>query len=237
LINAALYTEPGGHVKLAARRDGTSVVIDVIDHGIGIARELLPKVFEIFVQGAERASGPGGLGVGLVVVQQLTQLHGGTVSVVSEGHGRGATFTVRIPVMAPDVCIARPAPAPVLVPTATATKRIMIVDDNEDALELLAETLAKQGHQVATANSGATALALHARFRPAVAVIDIGMPVMNGYELATLVRAAEHGKDVFLVALTGYGQASDRAQALAAGFDEHVVKPVNLRRLLTLLAQ
>ncbi len=237
LSNAAHYTNVGGHVRVAAQRDDETVAIEVSDDGIGIGNDALSDIFELFVQGPGRAGGQGGLGLGLVVVKQLTELHGGSVSVASAGDGRGTKFTVRIPVLPQGATATVPLAEPLLIPRTDASQRVLLVDDNEDALELLSTFLEAAGHEVATAHDGPDALALLDRYQPSVLVIDIGMPVMSGYELAARVRAHCAGKQPYLVALTGYGQATDRQQSRAAGFDEHLVKPVDLAELLRVLAR
>jgi signal transduction histidine kinase/ActR/RegA family two-component response regulator len=237
LSNAAHYTDVGGHVRVAAQRDDPMVAIEVSDDGIGIGNDALSDIFELFVQGPSRVGGQRGLGLGLVVVKQLTELHGGSVSVASAGDGCGTKFTVRIPVLPPGALAPVPLAKSILIPRTETSRRILLVDDNEDALDLLSTFLQSAGHQVATAHDGPDALALLDRYQPSVLVIDIGMPVMNGYELAARVRAHGSKERPYLVALTGYGQAADRAQSHAAGFDEHLVKPVDLAHLLRILAR
>jgi signal transduction histidine kinase/CheY-like chemotaxis protein len=237
LSNAARYTDVGGHVRVAARRDDQTVAIEVSDDGIGIDDDALSHIFELFVQGPGRVGAKGGLGLGLVVVKQLTELHGGSVSVASAGDGRGTKFTVRIPVLPPGAIARVPVAESSLIPRTETSQRVLIVDDNEDALDLLSTFLESAGHQVATAHDGPDALAMLDRYKPSVLVIDIGMPVMSGYELAARVREHGSGERPYLVALTGYGQATDREQSRAAGFDEHLVKPVDLDRLLRILTR
>ena len=245
LTNAARYTQPGGHIGICAYRESDSVVIEVTDDGIGIAADALTDIFDLFVQGANRSGGDGGLGLGLVVVKQLTELHGGSVSVVSEGNGRGTKFTVRLPFLPPEtIPLAADSAATLFVFPASTPQRVLLVDDNEDALDLLSTFVESVGHEVAIARDGPEALALLERFRPSVAVIDISMPVMDGYELAASIRArygGEHtlyeGEQPYLVALTGYGQATDRERSSAAGFSEHLVKPVDLARLQRVIEQ
>ena len=238
LSNAAHYTESGGHVRIAARREGQTVVIDVSDDGIGIATDALSNIFDLFVQGPNRASGQGGLGLGLVVVKQLTELHGGSVSVASDGDGRGTKFTIRLPFVSAGPTVVPPASAAsLLVPPADVPRRVLLVDDNEDALELLSTFVESAGHEVVVAGDGTAALAVLDRFHPSVAVIDITMPLMDGYELAARIRARSPDEQPYLVALTGYGQATDRERSRAAGFDEHLVKPVDLALLLRVIAR
>jgi PAS domain S-box-containing protein len=226
LTNAARYTPPGGSIALTARREGDFVVLSVADTGIGIDPALLPHVFDLFVQGErsmERADG--GLGIGLTLVQNLVRLHGGTVEAVSDGRGRGSEFIVRLPAL-PDDAPRRAPTAPPLPLGTIAPRRIIVVDDNVDAADLTAELLARAGHEVHVAHDGPAALSLAQRVRPEVALLDIGLPVMNGYELADRLRATFGPRAPRLIAITGYGQDHDHARSEAAGFDDHLVKPV-----------
>jgi CheY-like chemotaxis protein len=236
LTNAARYTETAGHIGIAAHRDGENVVIEVSDDGIGIEGEALSDIFELFVQGPNRSSTEGGLGLGLVVVKQLTELHGGTVAVASEGAGRGAKFTVRLPVLPAGTMVSAACAVSVLAPPTDRPQSVLLVDDNEDALELLSAFVERAGHQVVVAHDGPGALAALDRFRPSVAVIDISMPVMDGYELAARIQEHPGGKPPYLVALTGYGQANDRERSRTAGFNGHLVKPVDPAHLLRVIA-
>jgi signal transduction histidine kinase/ActR/RegA family two-component response regulator len=236
LSNAAHYTREGGHIGVAARREGESVVLEVSDDGVGIAREALSDIFDLFVQGTNRPSGQGGLGLGLAVVKQLTELHGGSVSVASEGAGRGTQFTIRLPFQRPGLLTSADFVTSLRIPPTDAPQRVLLVDDNDDALDLLSTVVETAGHKVIVAHDGAAALATLDRFQPSVAVIDIGMPLMDGYELAASIRAHQSGGQPYLVALTGYGQATDRERSRAVGFDEHLVKPVDLARLLRVIA-
>ena len=226
LTNAARYTPPGGSIALTARREGDFVVLSVADSGIGIDPALLPHVFDLFVQGErsmERADG--GLGIGLTLVQNLVRLHGGTVEAVSAGRGKGSEFIVRLPAL-PDDAPRRAPTAPPLPIGTIAPRRIIVVDDNVDAADLTAELLARAGHEVHVAHDGPAALSLAAQVRPDVALLDIGLPVMNGYELADRLRATFGPRTPRLIAITGYGQDHDLARSEAAGFDDHLVKPV-----------
>jgi PAS domain S-box-containing protein len=239
LNNAAKYTEVGGQVVLTVRHDRTHVSVEVRDNGIGIEPSLLPRIFELFVQGyqgTDRAEG--GLGMGLTLVRSLVQLHGGEVLARSEGAGTGSAFSVRLPLTREP---SPPEPEPE-VPTSGAAgvagskgRKILIVDDNQDACLLLAEVLQQLGHQVRTAEDGRGALAVLEGFRPDVAILDIGLPGMSGYELAARIRSIPELAGVRLLALTGYGQASDAAKTKEAGFDVHLVKPLEMQRLLALL--
>jgi PAS domain S-box-containing protein len=232
LTNAAKYTGDGGHIVVAARRVADTVVIDVRDDGSGIDSELLPRVFDLFVQGqqsAERASG--GLGLGLALVRSLVRLHGGHVTAHSAGRNHGSTFTVTLPAADDRVVAAPELPAARLVPTPS-TRRILIVDDNEDARSLLSDILVATGHDVRTAGDGLCALEMVKEFTPDVAILDIGLPVMDGYELAARLREEMKTRAPRLISLTGYGQQTDHDRSHAAGFARHLVKPVDMRRLL-----
>jgi signal transduction histidine kinase/CheY-like chemotaxis protein len=230
LSNAARYTEPHGHISVTAVGDGQTVVIDVCDDGVGIPDETLADVFDLFVQGPKQAGADGGLGLGLAVVKQFTELHGGSVAVASRDDQRGTKFTIRLPLEPAGSVAVAPSEAPP-PSTAKARQRVLLVDDNEDALDLLSFFLEGQGHVVKVARDGVEALGVLDRFLPSVAVIDITMPVMGGYELAERIRAQDSGAQISLVALTGYGQETDRERSRAAGFDEHLVKPVDLELL------
>jgi PAS domain S-box-containing protein len=232
LTNSAKYTEPGGQIAVQASREANEIVLTVTDTGIGIAPALLPHVFDLFTQerqSADRARG--GLGIGLTIVRNLVELHGGTVRAESGGLGKGSVFTVRLPAATEEPAPVRlhPLAAPVL---AKEPGQILVVDDNEDALDLLADALRDAGHVVTTATDGPGALAAMKTFRADVAVLDIGLPVMDGYELAGRLRAQLGDAAPPLIALTGYGQGSDRERARRAGFCQHLTKPVDLGRLL-----
>lgn len=235
ITNAAKYTDPGGCITIEARRQGGELVLTVRDDGIGISAELLPHVFDMFTQERQAADrSRGGLGIGLTIVRNLVERHGGTVQAESKGLGQGSEFTVRLPVASEEPAAVDHSSAP--NPVAGARQRILVVDDNDDALELLAEVLRNAGHVVTTAKDGPTALNVMKSFHADVAILDIGLPVMDGYELAGRLRA-ELGKELpRLIALTGYGQDSDRARAKQAGFAEHLTKPVDGARLLGALA-
>ena len=233
LTNAAKYTEPDGHILVSVRQTGDQVVIEVRDDGIGIHKDLLPRLFDLFVQGeqsSERAAG--GLGLGLNLVRALVKLHGGVVDARSDGPGLGSSFTVRLPVVHQAVPTAPAEPLSTVFPPVQHRRRILIVDDNEDARLLLSDMLAAIGHEVRSAGDGPEALELINDFTPEVAILDIGLPAMDGYELAARLREALQGATPRLIALSGYGQATDRQRSQSAGFDRHLVKPVDLRRLL-----
>jgi CheY-like chemotaxis protein/two-component sensor histidine kinase len=234
LTNAAKYTPPGGRIELVAGRRGDDVVVRCTDNGVGIPAELLPHVFELFVQHdatIERAMG--GLGLGLAIVKNLVVLHGGTVAVASDGPGKGATFTISLPALS-SAAVAVPA-APRGPRQATSPRRVLIVDDNPDAAELMGEALELAGHTVQIAHDGARGLELAAQFDPDCVMLDIGLPEIDGYEVARRLRSIDGERRRMLVAITGYGQDHDVRQALAAGFDHHLVKPVPLAVTLEIL--
>lgn len=231
LTNAAKYTDSGGEIRVHSYADGADAVIEVADTGAGIAPAFLPYIFDLFAQG-ERAldRSLGGLGVGLSVCKQLIEMQDGSVSARSDGPGQGATFVLRVP-------RAAQAPQPTADTDAVnpASLRILIVDDNEDAADALAMILKLEGHDTRTAYSAEFALAEFPAFLPNVALLDIGLPGMTGYELAQRMRAAAATSSLRLIAVSGYGRAEDRARSQAAGFDAHLVKPVLIDDLVPLL--
>ncbi|HEY4371569.1 MAG TPA: ATP-binding protein, partial [Burkholderiales bacterium] len=232
--NALRYTMPGGAIAVTLAIEGGNAVLTVVDDGIGIAPAALPRVFDLFFQ-AERSIDrkQGGLGIGLTLVRRLIELHGGGVTARSAGPGRGSTFTVTLP------CLPPPAPASAADARAGAelgSRRILLVEDNTDARESLAELLRGCGHEVAEAEDGPRGLAAAREGSHNVALIDIGLPGLSGYEVAAGLRADPATSGMRLIALTGYGQPEDAQRALAAGFDLHLTKPVDLARLLAALA-
>ena len=240
LANAAKYTRPNGRIWLDARTVEREIVISIRDSGIGIPPEKIPAMFELFAQG-ERSTArtEGGLGIGLTVVRGLCELHGGSVSATSGGTNRGSTFTVRLPAV--------PAPSAdagsgtvrgsVRADAAAAHARVLLVDDNIDTAEALARLLKRRGYEVELAHDGPSALEA-ARVRcPAAVLLDIGLPEMDGYEVARRLRAEADCAGTLLVALTGYGQEEDRARARASGFDFHMVKPIDVEQLAGLLSE
>jgi PAS domain S-box-containing protein len=233
LHNACKFTDPGGRISLSVDQEGQEVVIRVRDTGIGIAAEHLPLLFEMFRQvdtSLERSHG--GLGIGLALVRRLVELHGGSVHVSSEGPGRGSEFTVRLPVAAQADEAAPAAPAS----SAQPARRILIVDDNADGAESLSMLLDFDGHETLIAHDGRAAIQAAERFRPEVVLLDIGLPVMNGYEVCRYIRRTSWGSHIAIVALTGWGQDEDRSRSREAGFDTHMVKPVDHVALTKFLA-
>lgn len=233
LNNAGKFTGHGGHVSVALACDASSgfAAITVTDSGIGIAPDLLPHVFELFTQGDGTAHRThGGLGLGLALVKGFVDLHGGFVSARSAGPGLGSTFEVRLPLI--EAPAAPPAPLPLLpVPAAALPRhlcRVLVIDDNRDASYTVTRLLERDGHQVETAANGPQGLAAAAKSKPHLVICDIGLPGMDGYEIARCVRGDPALAAVYLAAVTGYGREEDRQRALSAGFDSHLTKPVGL---------
>jgi CheY-like chemotaxis protein len=231
LNNGAKYTAEGGRIELSASADRGEAVITVRDNGIGIDGALLPHVFELFTQGERTLDrSQGGLGVGLTVVQRLVELHQGQVEVHSDGLGKGALFRITLPCVS-EVAPAQPAEqAPARdIDVSRIGRRVLVVDDNIDAAESIAVYLRLEGHEVRTVSDGPQAVAIAQVFAPHVAVLDIGLPGMNGYEVARSLRQKGLEKNALLIALTGYGQKEDRARSDDAGFHHHFVKPADPR--------
>ncbi|WP_437798850.1 ATP-binding protein [Sorangium sp. So ce693] len=242
LTNAAKYTESGGEIAVRAERTEGEVVLSVRDNGIGIAPEMLASVFERFVQERQALDrSQGGLGLGLAIVHNLVAMHGGRVSAHSEGRGRGSEFTIRLPAAAsarsPEAAPARPPAGTLGTPSLVERRRILLVDDNLDAVELLAESLGAMGHATRVAADGPSALRIAEEFAPDVALLDIGLPVMDGYELARRLREQPAGERVRLIAITGYGQEADLRRSKGAGFETHLVKPIQIDRLTALIEE
>ena len=235
LANAAKYTKEGGHVWLTVQQEGDECVLQVRDTGVGITPALLPRIFDLFTQ-AERSldRSQGGLGIGLALVQRLTDLHGGKVEVTST-MGQGSEFVVRLPVLPTHIPQLRSQVMETSQPTVRPL-RVLMVDDNVDTVSSFSMLLEASGHDVRTAHDGPTAVQAALDYRPDVLVLDIGLPVLNGYEVAKRIRQHPVLKNVVLVALTGYGQDSDRQSSLQAGFNHHLVKPVRLEEMLQILA-
>ena len=232
LSNAATYSGGGTRVKLTLARDGEHAVVKVKDHGMGIEPEMIEEIFELFVQADQRIDrATGGLGVGLSLARTIVELHGGTIEAYSEGRGRGSEFTVRIPML-------RRALADDSAPIAGGARcKIVLVEDLEDAREMLRLLLEDNGHTVVDVGDGKAAVELIDREHPEVALVDIGLPGMNGFEVAQEIRRRPHLNDVLLVALTGYGAPSDVIHAREAGFDEHVIKPPDLDKIEEIIAR
>jgi signal transduction histidine kinase/DNA-binding response OmpR family regulator len=229
LQNAAKYTEPGGTIEVEGRREGPNMVIRVKDNGRGIAPERLSSMFELFVQGdpvPDRSHG--GLGIGLTLVRSLVQLHGGTVDAHSEGQGRGSEFVIRLPASARDAERESEAQSQFPAGKPYQKRRVLIVDDDRDAAEMLAEALKGAGHEVRQEHDGMAALLAAAQFQPDVVLLDLGLPGMDGIEVARRLRTYPQLAGVRIVALTGFGQGSDRKRSAAVGIESHLVKPVDV---------
>jgi CheY-like chemotaxis protein len=237
LNNAAKYTDPGGRIELSARREGGEAVVAVRDTGIGIPADKLGQVFGMFAQVEEAgARSQGGLGIGLAMVQKLVEMHGGSVEAHSDGPGRGSEFVVRLPL------VFQAAPPPRAETSAAAGRplagvRVLVVDDNRDAADSLCILLGSMGVEAHCAYAGEEALRRLPHLQPDVVVLDIGMPGMDGNEVARAIRAEAHNDGVRLIALTGWGQDGDRERTRASGFDHHLTKPVDLAALQRLLLE
>ena len=239
LISNALKFSPGDRaVRVSVRAQGAEAVLSVADEGSGISPDLLPRIFDLFVQADDTSDrAKGGLGIGLTLVRQLVELHGGRIAASSRGPGEGSIFEVRLPAVQTtrkQSTASRDARAP------RRARRVLLVDDHADAREMYAMVLEADGHEVFQAEDGAAAVAMFPAVRPEVAVVDIGLPHMDGYEVARHIRAEPGGRDVRLIALTGYGFPEDRERSRAAGFDRHLVKPAlpeDLRRELDQIEQ
>ena len=233
--NAAKYSEPGGRIMIEARRESNEVMVSVRDEGIGIERDMLPRIFDQFRQIGTKGAG-GGLGIGLALVKRLVDLHGGRVTATSKGRGAGSEFEVRLPVVAEQTAAIPAAAVEAPLARAPTALRILIVDDNEDSAVSLGTVLGTIGYDIHTAHDGVRGLDAATALRPDVIILDIGLPEMDGYEVARRIRAEPWGQPVTLIALTGWGQAEDRRRTAAAGFDKHLVKPVDPAALAQLLA-
>ncbi|HEX4823561.1 MAG TPA: response regulator [Candidatus Polarisedimenticolaceae bacterium] len=235
LNNAAKYMEPNGSIAVEVTRDEGSAVVRIRDAGVGISAAMLPKVFDMFTHAdgvLERAQG--GLGVGLSLVKSLVEMHGGTVEAASAGPGLGSTFTIRLPLARAAAVVAEAGAAPASV--VNHRRRVLVVDDNRDAAVSLAKMLELMGNDTRTAYDGLEALVSAAAFRPDLVMLDIGMPRLNGLDTARKIRSEAWGKQVTLVALTGWGQMEDRRRTIEAGFDGHLVKPVEPEKLTEILS-
>jgi PAS domain S-box-containing protein len=232
LDNAVKFTPAGGAVDLDVVREGQEAVVRVIDTGIGIEPDMLPRVFDLFAQAQQPMDRSiGGLGIGLTLSRRLVEMHGGTITATSEGHGRGAQFVVRLP-----VDVAGTPPPPPAAPGPERSRRVLVVEDNDDARESLRLLLESLGHHVLEASDGPQGVALAVQHEPDVVLVDLGLPGVDGYEVARAIRASARGHATTLIAITGYGQAEDRRRSTEAGFDAHLVKPVSQTVLSSLMA-
>jgi CheY-like chemotaxis protein len=236
LNNAAKFTEIGGKIAVTAEVQGGDVTIAVSDSGIGIPRDMLGKIFDMFAQvdSALDRSYPG-LGVGLTLAKRLIELHGGALSAESEGPGRGSRFIVRLPMLGAAGGEASRAPPDGTNALLSTSRRLLVADDNEDFATSFAMILQAMGNEVKIAHDGLAALEVAAAFSPEVAFLDIGLPKINGYELARRLKAAPNTRHTLLVAVTGWGQENDKRQASDAGFDHHLVKPVEPHQIQAVL--
>ncbi|MGZ8238751.1 MAG: hybrid sensor histidine kinase/response regulator [Methylobacter sp.] len=235
LNNAAKYTREGGKIMLNVRREGSEAVIEVRDTGIGISPTILPYVFDLFTQAdLSLAHSQGGLGLGLTLVRQLAEIHGGTVTAASAGIDQGSTFTVRLPALSIDSSVIESELTESVLPIPKF--RILVVDDYADAAESLTMLLQEEGHEVETADCGMKALERAQVFHPQVVLLDIGLPDLDGYEVAKRLRVLPETRDAVLIAVTGYGQTEDRKRSQSAGFNHHLLKPINFEQLPALLA-
>jgi len=235
LTNAAKYTDAGGHITLSGRIEGGTLSLAVKDNGIGIPVESLNGIFAMFSQvesGAARSEG--GLGIGLALVSGLTELHGGTVEAKSDGLGHGSEFVVKLPTVTSDSVATTTADTTTSAPIG---RRILVADDNQDAADSLAMILDMAGHDVRVVHDGCAALSVAQTFRPDTVLLDIGMPQLNGYEVARALRQEPWGTAITLIALTGWGQERDRQRAIDAGFDRHLTKPIDPDALEALLSE
>jgi CheY-like chemotaxis protein len=230
LHNAGKYTERGGRIELVVERSGDEAVIRVRDNGIGVAADQLARIFDMFVQaGGGRSQVNSGLGIGLTLARRLAQMHGGRVEAHSEGLGRGSEFVVTLPLVSAPAQQAAESPAPPTAPPPAAIdapRRILVVDDNVDGAQTLAELVKAMGHQTALAYDGREALAQAERVRPHLMLLDIGLPLLDGHAVCRQLRQQDWARGMAIVALTGWGQERDRERSRAAGFDAHLVKPV-----------
>ncbi len=235
LNNAAKYSENGGHIHLSARVEGGEVVLSVKDHGVGIPPEKLPEMFELFAQGDRTlARSEGGLGIGLTVVKKLVEMHGGNIAATSGGKGTGSEFTIRLP-LAPRPAVKR-AKDVSAVGSDRKSARILVVDDNVDTARGMARLLKLLGHEVAIAHSGPEGIEAAREHRPDFVLLDIGLPGMDGYEVASRLRREDCCKDAVIIAISGYGQDEDRRRSKEAGFDHHLIKPLDHDALISLLS-
>ena len=235
LTNAAKYTDQGGRIWLTVQQEGAECVLRLRDTGVGIAPELLPRIFDLFTQ-AERSldRSQGGLGIGLALVHRLVDMHGGKVEVIS-ALGHGSEFIVHLPMVLTPALLATPIPAMAVPGLSAPSLRVLVVDDNVDTAQTLAMLLKTSGHDVRTAHTGPAALEAAFDYRPNVMLLDIGLPGLNGYEVAKRIRQQPVLHAIVLVATTGYGQETDRQHSQEAGFDHHLVKPVDFAKVQQIL--
>jgi len=236
LDNASKFTPEGGTIWLRSERAGEDAVVRLKDTGAGITNEELPQLFQMFYQIRRSSTGSqGGLGIGLALVRRLVELHGGSVEASSEGHEQGAEFVVRLPALA-GMAPAESNGTPHAEVATPAARRVLVVDDNVDSAESLAMLLRLGGHEIETAYDGFQAVAAAERFLPDLILLDIGLPGMDGYEVATRIRESSAGRELVLIAVTGWGQEEDRRRSREAGFDAHLTKPVDMAALVRLIA-
>ena len=240
LTNAAKYTPQGGHIFVDAEVEDDEIVLHVRDTGMGIPTHVLPHIFDLFVQGRQAIDrSQGGLGIGLAIVRNLVERHGGRVSADSEGPGRGSEFIVRLPTVAQhkeNTGMPSPSVPVSLPPVREGSPRVLVVDDNQDGAEMLAVALSLKGYDTRVAYDAPMALQVAAEFRPVVAFLDIGLPVMDGYELAAHLREIPGLEDLRLIAVTGYGQEPDLRRTREAGFHHHLIKPVDIEAIESAVA-
>jgi CheY-like chemotaxis protein len=235
LNNAAKYTPNGGHIVLSLEQEGQEAVISVKDNGIGIEPNAIDHVFDMFAQidSAQQAKEGGGLGIGLNIVKRLVHMHHGSIEGRSDGAGKGSEFIVRLPLESSAEAALRQDP--VNKDASSAPRRVLVVDDNQDAAFTMSLILKKQGHMVKTAYDGVEAVQSAESFKPDVIFMDIGMPRMNGFDACKAIRSMQWGKSIHIIALSGWGQEEDRNKSEEAGFDQHIVKPIERRTLERLM--
>jgi PAS domain S-box-containing protein len=235
LNNAAKYTPPGGIIEVSAAETDGYVRITVSDTGVGIPADMRELIFEMFTQVRDMEGGHQGLGIGLTLVKRLVELHGGTVEVESEGRNQGSRFHVRVPAMVQGIAAGTEQKSPSQSLASAVRRRVLVVDDNVDALKAFSMLVRTMGHDVTEAHDGAEAVRLAEKLRPDVVLMDIGMPNLNGYDAAKRIRSEAWGRDMVLVATTGWGQDEDRQRTAEAGFDQHLVKPIEYTQLQAVL--
>jgi CheY-like chemotaxis protein len=238
LNNACKFTDPGGQIRVSAQVEGAQAIVRVTDTGIGVPEEDLSHLFEMFAQrGPARERAHGGLGIGLSLARGLVEMHGGRIEAHSEGAGKGTELVVRLPTLDQARWADPPEASPLQTPTPTVTRRVLVVDDHQDAADSLALLLRALGCEVEVARDGMEAVEVAGRYRPDLLLLDIGMPRLDGYAACRRIRGHPWGKAMVIVALTGWGQEDDRRRTREAGFDAHLVKPVEPSVLLGLLAE